>query len=54
MVTTIATDTKKYKIQVERHPHKCYIMFNMMSAVKNAGALMDKRNGKIAEAFCEM
>lgn len=45
---------KKYKIQVEIHPHKCYIMFNMMSAVKNAGALMDKGNGKIPEAFCEM
>ena len=45
---------KKYKIQVEIHPHKCYIMFNMMSAVKNAGALIDKGNGKIAEAFCEM
>ena len=45
---------KKYKIQVEIHPHKCYIMFNMMSVVKNAGALIDKGNGKIPEAFCEM
>ena len=45
---------KKYKIQVEIHPHKCYIMFNMMSVVKNVGALIDRGNGKIAEAFCEM
>ena len=44
----------RFAIQVEIHPHKCYIMFNMMSVVKNAGALIDKGNGKIAEAFCEM
>ena len=45
---------ENYKIQVEIHPHKCYIMFNMMSVVKNVGALIDRGNGKIAEAFCEM
>ncbi len=41
---------EKYKIQVEIHPHKCYIMFNMMSVVKNVGALIDRGNGK-REAF---